>query len=251
MILTIPIVKYAPYYPELGDQIKQLGANNLHRLAILFDEETAQEAGDLHNKIANLFAEAEMVPLPATRANSKIGRLNSALRYWAIRLKDLSIQEPREHFFWFEPDSNVPLEKRWLDSLQAEYLSNGKAFLGVIEPVYLQKEGEWKQDSQHVPRSSIYPVDLAKRSILINFLQQDSFDIEMQWEILGDCAKSELLQYAWGTGNYARDEKSRLVGEDRRGPEDGYPIDYAKPVRSSAVVVQGLADDSLLKLLVT
>ena len=226
----------------------KLGANSLHRLALLHEESTASETMDAYDALKPLFKETNILEIPPGKAGF-INRTNDAFRFLVTRLQSLYQTEPREAFYWFELD-NAPLTPRWMDILQSEYLSSGKAHMGVQEPVWVEnQDGGWDKKDGHMPRSSIYNIGVGLTSTLINFLVQ-SFDIEMQHELWSQTHPARGIQLNYGTGNYTRCPESGVITcESLEGQDVDYPINYANPIRDEAVVVQGCLDDSLLTLL--
>lgn len=150
-----------------------------------------------------------------------------------------------ESWYWFEAD-NIPLFKGWEKSLQSEYDSEQKPYMGVVNDTkYINKKtGEKITRGKHMVGTGIYPADFAARCRSVHYMDRRPFDICIEEEVVPECHNTNQIAHRWGTINYHYNEHNVIIMDDR---EPGY--DYAAPIPPWAVVVHGCKDESLFNLL--
>jgi hypothetical protein len=148
-------------------------------------------------------------------------------------------------YYFFEAD-NTPTRSGWLHDLDAEYLKGGKPYMGYLQPTLYKNNdtGELVEDYPHMVGTGVYPGDFCYRSNLIRFPYTTPFDIHHYGEIVSDLHPiNDLIQHNWGTLQY-KNVKGRIYCSAR-----DYPEHFAKYIKSTALVVHGCKDGSLIDVL--
>jgi len=115
------------------------------------------------------------------------------------------------HFWWNEPDC-VPLKSGWLKSLESEYLSIGKPFMGCVthRPV------------THLTGCAMYPWDVFRYNESMTMAEKIAFDCVVPEKTLKHTHHTELFQHEW---------------DDDKGLCPTFPkVEDLKRIRSDAVV---------------
>lgn len=150
------------------------------------------------------------------------------------------------HWYFFEPDC-TPLRVGWLDALEEELRASGKACLGAVVPTrYVNRETgeEVLIGDMHMVGAGIYPPNVPSGSLLFKSLLRcgQPWDLFMQHELTPYCHASESIQHIWNVRNCRRENGQILC-------DAGSPLSRPEPIREDALVVHGIKDGSLLRLL--
>jgi hypothetical protein len=159
--------------------------------------------------------------------------------YWNQTIEYLKAINNTTHWFWMELDV-TPVEEKWIDLFEEEYIEMGKPCLGVIQEITGM--------SAHLAGTAVYPANLTSlcnswESVVVNNL---AFDVWCKGELVPLSANSNLIQHNFRTYDY-RCTNLGMLGLDR---EFRYSGDmFAVPVRPGVVLVHGCNDGSLARLI--
>lgn len=146
-------------------------------------------------------------------------------------------------FYFFEAD-NTPQHPGWLDKLEEEYNLSGKAYMGAVVPTRAKQGGQEIEYGAHLVGTGIYPKDAAKRSHLLGTLRSQivPWDLYLQWEIVPHCHATDSIQHIWNVHCCKRRGTSIVC-------QPNHDLSQPVPIRKGALVVHGVKDGSLMRLL--
>jgi len=162
----------------------------------------------------------------------------------ALFLREQGNTDP---WFFMEGDC-LPLKKGWRQALETEYEKAGKPYMGVVtDTVYMDTatKRRWTE-GKHMVGAGIYPADFLTRCQGIHTVDRHAWDVVIGDEILEDVHHTDLICHRWQTQNYRYNEEGLLIMDDV--PKDDVDS-RVKPVPKEAVVLHGVKDFSLAKLL--
>lgn len=164
-------------------------------------------------------------------------------------VKTLAATGNKTAFLWYEPDMFL-LNRGGLTILEEAYMRSGtKSVVGAITNTRRRNAaGELAVVGKHVAGACIYPWNLLEISNALHVLDYEPFDVAMENELLPiahDIAET-LYAHRWQTGNYSMTPEGFLVGKALKPIGVGV---HDKPVPKSCVILHGVKDLSIAKLL--
>lgn len=168
---------------------------------------------------------------------------------------------PEDAFLWMELDS-TPLKTNWLTTIATTYFADSsialtegrqpKLYLGAEVITRESRNGEILPISEtgtHMGAVGVYPQDVATRSKMLKVTPniQKAFYEYIQWDVVPNMQKSNLIQHNWMTRNYRRENTDEIVSDSAN--RFAYGINYNEPVSPNAVLLHGVKDGSLQALL--
>lgn len=136
-------------------------------------------------------------------------------------------QYGRAAFVWVESDA-VPLKPGWVDTIEAEYLKQGRPFMGTIF--------EWVSATKYLPHlngNAVYPQNLRQLNPYVMAATQLPWDCTRPDLTLPRTFRSQLFQHDWG---------DRVTNVPPTFPDK----DSLKRIRSDAVLFHRCKDGTLI-----
>lgn len=226
----------------LLEHISRLGALPSHQCLLVHTPDGAEYEESLVTAGERCFGEVRVLALEANFQGWPQGP-NSLFQAAAIYCStNPSVVGP---WYFFEPD-NTPTRSGWLDLLEAEYFSSGKACMGAVVPTraFTRETHEAVTVDSHMVGSGIYPKDIPGSSLLFATIMRSGqpWDLYMQYEIVPNCHPTISIQHLWQTKNARREGTEIIV-------DAAHELSQPEPVRPEALVVHGIKDGSLIHLL--
>ncbi len=164
-------------------------------------------------------------------------------------IKALAATDNKVAFLWYEPDLYL-LRRDGLTVLEEEYMRSGtKSIMGAVNNTRRRNAaGELEIVSKHVVGAAVYPWNLLEISNAVHILDFEPFDVAMENELMPKVhdISETLYAHRWQTGQYHLTPDGFLVGKALKPIGVGV---YDKPVPKSCVILHGVKDLSVAKIL--
>jgi FkbM family methyltransferase len=199
--------------------INELGGCKGHQCLLMHDRRCTpdlvssirQEAFKAFDNVETLAAGAEIDGWPA-----------GANYFFRLASGTLQGRPQWRYFFWMEPDA-IPLQKGWLDTLEAEFKRAGKPFMGdrvEVENIPL-----------HMSGVGFYPNPLHAYAGEAYRAHETAWDMAGREQIVPRAHFTKLIEHAW------------------RHPPYSDPHELETQIRKEAVLFHASKDGSLIDLL--
>jgi hypothetical protein len=113
-----------------------------------------------------------------------------------------AFQKYKVPFLWMEPDA-VPIQRGWLNDIEAEYKSLGRPFMGD----FVEIAGIMPNGVNHMSGVAVYPPDLPRLAPSIFNNDTIAWDIASGNQVTRQMARTNLIQHDWvPTKQWRRDK---------------------------------------------
>lgn len=237
MLLVVPVSRHDGVLSEDFCDIVSFFAPYRHRLLVVSRPSDSEFAANVFQRLGCFFERAELHLFPE---DGPQGWPLGPNFYWQSSIEYLRDSQNVLPWFWMEMDT-TPIEERWLDALEDEYMECGKECLGVLQP-------NIGQNTKHLLGVAVYPprVDQICTRWELAAKMSLAFDVLCQKELVPVAANSRLLQNNFRT-QYYRCTNEGLRGIDMQFRPNG--VTYDDPVKPGVVLVHGCNDGSLARLI--
>jgi FkbM family methyltransferase len=163
----------------------ELGGCKGHQCLLMHDKRCAPDlVSSIGQEAFKAFDNVEMVPAGAAID----GWPEGANYFFRLAAATLQSRPQWRYFFWMEPDA-IPLQKGWLDTLEAEYKRAGKPFMGdrvEVEKIPL-----------HMSGVGFYPNPLHLYAGEAYRAHETAFDMAGKDQIVPRAHFTKLIEHAW------------------------------------------------------
>lgn len=237
MLLVVPVSRHDSALSEDFCDVLSFFAPYNHQLLVVSRPADSEFAQEVFRRLGRFFVGPELYLFPQ---DGPQGWPLGPNFYWQSTIEYLRDSQNAWPWFWMEMDT-TPIEERWLDALEGEYLECGKECLGVLQP-------NIGQDTRHLLGVAVYPprVDRICARWVTASETRLAFDVLCQDELVPAAAESQLLQNNFRT-EYYRCTNEGLKGIDLQFRPSG--VTYDAIVKPGVALVHGCNDGSLARLI--
>lgn len=237
MLLVVPVSRHDSALSEDFCDVLSFFAPYNHQLLVVSRPTDSEFAQEVLRRLGRFFVGSELHLFPE---DGPQGWPLGPNFYWQGTIEYLRDSENVLPWFWMEMDT-TPIEERWLDALEDEYLECDKKCLGVLQ-------SNIGQNTKHLLGVAVYPprVDQICRRWVTAAETRLAFDVLCQDELVPVAAESRLLQNNFRT-EYYRCTNEGLRGIDLQFRPNG--VTYDAPVKPGVALVHGCNDGSLARLI--
>jgi len=168
--------------------------------------------------------------------------------YWKKTIELLRESGNTSPWLWMETDL-VPLREGWIDTLEAEYKSAGKPFMGAIESnkVRTRRNVEAKS-GEHMVGIGVYPPEVEKYISDWEFIDdiEKAFDWVLGWQIAPQTHDGGLILNSYRTRDY-RIEDGKVTCNNINTSSNSH--DHDRPITSKTILHHGCKDQSIVRLM--